>query len=152
MIFAFRLTASWLGHMPVLCLCSLALLAYGGRAAAVMAGVAIVMLMITDMVASLARGTMPVHRLLFFLAFMLAGPLALSAALGTTNLGARITDRFFLDQSAQSRFESRLPNTTSSCKPSVIRATALVTLRVTNSIPRRGPSWLNKMPEHAYSP
>jgi hypothetical protein len=105
-IFAFRLTASWLGHMPVLCLCSLALLAYGGRAAAVMAGVAIVMLMITDMVASLARGIMPVHRLLFFLAFMLAGPLALSAALGTTNLGARITDRFFLDQSAQSRFES----------------------------------------------
>ena len=36
--------------------------------------------------------------------------------------------------------------------PSLMRATAWETLRVTNSGPRRGDSWLNRMPEEACIP
>ncbi len=39
-----------------------------------------------------------------------------------------------------------------SCTPSAIRATACETLRVTNSGPRRGDSWLNRIPDEACSP
>ena len=39
-----------------------------------------------------------------------------------------------------------------SCSPSAIAATAIDTLRVTNSGPRRGDSWLNRMPELACMP
>jgi hypothetical protein len=39
-----------------------------------------------------------------------------------------------------------------SCRPNEIRGTAWVTLRVTNSCPRRGDSWLNRIPEDACIP
>ena len=40
----------------------------------------------------------------------------------------------------------------SSCWPAAIRATARVILRVTNVPPRRGDSWLNRMPLEAKIP
>ncbi|MCY1463240.1 hypothetical protein D9M71_811080 [compost metagenome] len=46
----------------------------------------------------------------------------------------------------QSRFASMLPSSSLSCRPSLILATVSVILRVTNSRPRSGDSWLNKMP------
>jgi hypothetical protein len=46
----------------------------------------------------------------------------------------------------QSRTESRLPMYNSDCTPAAIRATARVILRVTNVSPRRGDSWLNRIP------
>ena len=42
-----------------------------------------------------------------------------------------------------------LPTARTFCRPSAIRATARVTFRVRNSYPRRGDSWLKRMPEHA---
>ena len=44
---------------------------------------------------------------------------------------------------------SRLPRPSVSARPSLMRATPSVTLRVTNSRPRRGDSWLKRMPETA---
>ena len=46
----------------------------------------------------------------------------------------------------QSRLASILPKSMQSSLPSLILATESVILRVTNSRPRRGDSWLNKMP------
>ena len=44
------------------------------------------------------------------------------------------------------------PAAAPSARPSLIRATPCVILRVTNSRPRRGDSWLNRMPEQANRP
>ena len=63
----------------------------------------------------------------------------------TVRTGTRASLRCFL-QHRQSRLASRLPNDTLSCNPARICATASVILRVTNASPRRGDSWLNKMP------
>ncbi len=49
----------------------------------------------------------------------------------------------------QSRCASRFPRFSASASPSLMRATPSVTLRVTNSSPRRGDSWLKRMPETA---
>ena len=38
------------------------------------------------------------------------------------------------------------------CSPSLIRVAPRVTLRVTNDSPRRGLSWLKRMPEQANRP
>src|SRR2546429_620122 len=52
----------------------------------------------------------------------------------------------------QSRDASRFPRYNLSCRPARIFATARVILRVTNVSPRRGLSWLNRMPLQAYRP
>src|ERR1043165_2969175 len=46
----------------------------------------------------------------------------------------------------QSRLASRFPILNSDASPAFMRATVLVILRVTNSNPRRGLSWLNIIP------
>ena len=46
----------------------------------------------------------------------------------------------------QSRVLSVFPRYSRSWTPALIRATARVILRVTNVSPRRGDSWLNRMP------
>ena len=51
-----------------------------------------------------------------------------------------------LQASIQSRRAAVLPRYSVSCRPSLMRATARVTLRVTKFTPRRGDSWLNRMP------
>ena len=48
----------------------------------------------------------------------------------------------------QSRIESMFPMYSRSCMPALIRATARVILRVTNVSPRRGDSWLKRIPLH----
>ena len=52
----------------------------------------------------------------------------------------------------QSRRASRLPKYTCSALPARMAATAVVTLRVTNVPPRRGDSWLNRIPFEAWMP
>ena len=52
----------------------------------------------------------------------------------------------------QSRFASRLPRYKHDCFPSEMSAAARVILRVTNVLPRRGLSWLKRMPLHANMP
>jgi hypothetical protein len=52
----------------------------------------------------------------------------------------------------QSLCASRLPRRNSFCLPAAIRAAASVILRVTNSVPRLGDSWLKRMPETAKIP
>src|SRR3989344_1256958 len=47
----------------------------------------------------------------------------------------------------QSRLASRLPKENLSRSPSFIRASDIVTFRVTKFSPRRGDSWLNMMPD-----
>ncbi|CPU64749.1 Uncharacterised protein [Mycobacteroides abscessus] len=52
----------------------------------------------------------------------------------------------------QSRTASRLPRYRCCCRPALIAATARVILRVTNVSPRRGDSWLNRIPLTANMP
>src|SRR5258708_4224482 len=52
----------------------------------------------------------------------------------------------------QSRFASRLPRNNSFCMPCLMAATAREILRLTKVSPRRGLSWLNKMPLLAQRP
>ena len=49
----------------------------------------------------------------------------------------------------QSRIASRLPSVRWSVMPSLIDATPSVILRVTKLSPRRGDSWLKRIPETA---
>ena len=49
----------------------------------------------------------------------------------------------------QSRFASRFPRASLGLRPSLIWAHRGLILRVTNSRPRRGLSWLNRMPDEA---
>jgi len=105
-IVSFSLVASGRGYLPTLILGCLALLAFGGRAAAVFVALAIGALILIDTGRRLANRTLSVNRLVFYLIIVLAGPAAIAVVLATTGLGERIVSHFFLDTSAQVRIES----------------------------------------------
>lgn len=90
--------------LPPALLC-LALLAFGGRAATMVALLGVGALVVLDLALGLARRTLTIGRVVLYLSLVLAGPTALLAVLGGTSLGQRILERFYLDPSAQARLE-----------------------------------------------
>lgn len=86
-------------------LLSLALLAFGGRAATMVALLGVGALVVLDLALGLARRTLTLGRVVLYLALMLGGPVAVLAVLGGTSLGQRILERFYLDPGAQTRLD-----------------------------------------------
>ena len=72
-----------------------------------------------------------------------------------TQIDETLADVVLVIEAASENFEikaSVFKQLDSVCNPSFIRATLFVILRVTNSMPRFSPSWLNKTPQDACIP
>ncbi len=79
-------------------------------------------------------------------------PVASTKSSGSSCWSIRHMPSTYSGAKPQSRTASRLPSVTWSSTPASMAATALVILRVTKFSPRRGDSWLNRIPETANSP
>ncbi|HEY0836616.1 MAG TPA: VpsF family polysaccharide biosynthesis protein [Azospirillum sp.] len=102
-ILGFHLATSGRGSAVAFGVLSLGLLAFGGRAAAILTVVGLFGFIIVDVVTRLVRGTLSLQRAVIYLSILLVGPLALMGVLSTTGLGERIVGRELFDGSAQTR-------------------------------------------------
>ncbi|HYD64828.1 VpsF family polysaccharide biosynthesis protein [Azospirillum sp.] len=105
-ILGFHLATTGRGSAVAFGILGLGLLAFGGRAAALLTVVGLFGFIVVDVCARLYRGTLSLQRAVIYLSILLIGPLLLLGVLSTTGLGERIVGRALFDGSAQTRLEA----------------------------------------------